>query len=56
VCIRCPNCDRSLDADDYENEDPFDCRGCGELIRINVDEGTYFGAKHTTVEVVEREE
>lgn len=54
--MKCPSCEHHLGAQDYENEDPFDCRNCGELIRINIDEGTYFGATHQTVEIVERDE
>lgn len=56
--MRCPNCEKHLRRDWLEHEciepnDTFDCPHCAEHLRYSVDEGTYFGAQHVTIEIVD---
>ncbi|EOV0144160.1 hypothetical protein ACOIXN_001492 [Vibrio vulnificus] len=56
--MRCPTCEKQIGWDRLEDEciDPneeFECPHCGETLRHEVDEGTYLGAQHITIEVVD---
>lgn len=56
--MRCPTCEKQIGWDWLEDEciDPneeFECPRCGETLRYEVDEGTYLGAQHITIEVVD---
>lgn len=56
--MHCPSCEKHLGCDWLEAEciepnEEFECPHCGETLRHEIDEGTYFGAKHVTIEVVD---
>ncbi|MEZ9763920.1 hypothetical protein [Vibrio lentus] len=56
--MQCPECENHLGWDWIEDEciEPnkeFDCPNCGVALRYIIDEGTYYGAQHKTVEVVD---
>ena len=39
-----PCCDDHIQLEDYEDTDPFECPLCGEIIQLEIDEGSYRGA------------
>lgn len=43
--MRCPACERHVNLEYVEPNDPFDCGSCQTTLRLEVDEGTYLGAK-----------
>lgn len=54
----CPTCDKHISWAWLEDEciDPnvvFHCPKCDEKLRYTTDEGTYYGAQHNTIEVVD---
>lgn len=56
--MECPTCEKHIGLDWIEDEDiepnlDFDCPHCNETLRYEIDEGTYLGAKHITIEVVD---
>ncbi|WP_162845620.1 hypothetical protein [Photobacterium swingsii] len=56
--MHCPSCEKSLDWDWLEDEciephEVFECPHCRENLRYEIDEGTYLGAQHVTIEVVD---
>lgn len=56
--MKCPECENHFGWDWLEDEcieanDEFDCPGCDVMLRYTIDEGTYYGAQHKTVEVVD---
>jgi len=56
--MQCPNCERGIRWDWLESEciEPnvaFSCPHCDEQLRYEVDEGTYFGAQHFSIEIVD---
>lgn len=56
--MQCPACEKYfsyeyIEDNDAEEGNEFSCPSCDAILRINVDEGTYCGAKHTTIEIVE---
>ncbi|MEZ9106415.1 hypothetical protein AB4561_13805 [Vibrio sp. 10N.222.55.A3] len=56
--MQCPECEDHLGWDWIEDEciepnEGFDCPSCGVALRYIIDEGTYYGAQHKTVEVVD---
>lgn len=58
VSMECPTCEKNIGLDWIENEciEPnldFDCPYCDETLRYEIDEGTYLGAQHVTIEVVD---
>lgn len=36
-----------------EPNEEFECPNCGVMLRYTIDEGTYYGAQHKSVEVVD---
>lgn len=56
--MQCPECEDHFDWDWVEDEciepnEEFDCPSCGVALRYIIDEGTYYGAQHKTVEVID---
>ncbi|MED5513955.1 MAG: hypothetical protein VYB81_14550 [Pseudomonadota bacterium] len=56
--MKCPTCEKYIGRDWLENEcvepnEAFACPHCDETLRYEVDESTYFGAQHVTIEVVD---
>ena len=56
--MHCTSCEKHLGWDWLEDEciDPneeFEYTDCGENLRYEIDEGTYLGAQHVTIEVVD---
>ncbi len=56
--MQCPECENYFGWDGVEDEciepnDEFDCPRCSVTLRYSIDEGTYYGAQHMTVEVVD---
>lgn len=56
--MQCPECENHFGWDWIEDEciepnEEFDCPNCGVTLRYTIDEGTYYGAQHMTVEVVD---
>ena len=56
--MRCPACEsgiswRWLEFEGVEPNTVFACPSCGESLRFSIDEGTYFGATHQTIEIVD---
>ena len=56
--MKCPTCEKYIGWDWLKDEciepnETFDCPHCDETLRYEVDEGTYFGAQHVTIEVVD---
>lgn len=49
----CPSCEEHIVLEDYEDTEPFECEHCNTLIALEIDEGTYFGAKHTQLIIVD---
>lgn len=54
--MKCPNCDNHIGIEDYESQEQFNCEHCDALLEIEVDEGTYFGATHTTLKLVDEDD
>jgi len=54
--MRCPNCDSGIYIEDWKDDTPFQCEKCKEWLQIDIDEGTYYGATHTTLVVVDEPE
>ncbi|ERM61437.1 hypothetical protein [Vibrio cyclitrophicus] len=55
--MQCPECENHFFRDLIEDEciepnEKFDCPSCSVVLRYILDEGTYYGAQHKTVEVV----
>lgn len=55
--MKCPSCESHFSWDWIEDEciepnEEFECPHCSERLRYDVDEGSYLGAQHITVEVV----
>jgi len=56
--MKCPTCERLVRWDWIEDECiepnvPFECPHCDEQLRYEIDEGTYYGAQHQTIKVVD---
>lgn len=56
--MSCPTCEKQIGWDWLEDEciepnEEFECPHCGETLRHEIDEGTYLGAQHITIEVVD---
>lgn len=56
--MHCPSCEKHLGWDWIEDEyiepnEEFECPHCGETLRYKIDEGTYLGAQHKTIEVMD---
>ena len=56
--MECPSCEYHirwdwLQEECIEHNDTFDCPRCGESLRYCVDEGTYYGAQHQTIELAD---
>ena len=54
----CPSCEEHIgwewvEAETIEPNEIFECPECEESLRYLIDEGTYLGPQHKTVEVVE---
>lgn len=47
--MRCPNCDGYVVIEDYEDTEPFDCEHCELALELVIDEGSYCGAKQTSL-------
>lgn len=55
--MKCPQCDKYiandwLDEEGIEANEVFECWNCEVELTYTIDEGTYLGATHTTVEIV----
>ncbi|WP_318489145.1 hypothetical protein [Photobacterium leiognathi] len=56
--MQCPECENHFGWDWIEDEciepnEEFDCPSCSVTLRYIIDEGTYYGAQHKTIEVVD---
>lgn len=56
--MNCPSCDKHIRWDWLEHEcieanDEFECPECNTLLRYTIDEGTYYGAQHKELEIVD---
>ena len=49
----CPNCEEHIVLEDYENTSPFQCEHCKTWLELEIDEGTYLGAKQTALRIVD---
>jgi len=49
----CPNCEEHIVLEDYEDTEPFECEHCHTLIALEIDEGSYLGAKQTHLIIVD---
>lgn len=48
----CPNCEKGVAIEDYqETNEPFECEHCDSWLILEVDEGTYYGAIHSTLKI-----
>ena len=54
--MRCPACDDYILIEDFQDDTAFECSGCKTLLKLDTDEGTYFGATDTTLIIMEDEE
>ncbi|MDH5896799.1 hypothetical protein [Vibrio splendidus] len=56
--MECPACEEHIgwewvEEAAIEPNEEFDCPECQEILMYTIDEGTYYGAQHKTVEVVD---
>lgn len=56
--MKCPDCDGyvpwgMIEDECIEANDVFSCPSCEVALRYWIDEGTYYGAQHTSIEVVD---
>jgi DNA-directed RNA polymerase subunit RPC12/RpoP len=56
--MKCPSCEEHVGWDWIEDEaiepnEEFECPECDVTLMYAIDEGTYYGAEHKTVEVVD---
>ena len=56
--MKCPTCEKTiefywLETECIEPNEKFNCPHCDEVLRYEIDEGTYLGAQHVTIEVVD---
>jgi hypothetical protein len=56
--MQCPACEQYfryeyLTENEIEPNDEFECPACSVNLIYEIDEGTYFGAQHTTVQIVD---
>lgn len=56
--MQCPDCEQHFAyhyilENEAEDGSEFDCPACGIALRVNVDEGTYYGAQYTQLEIVD---
>jgi Zn ribbon nucleic-acid-binding protein len=51
--MNCPNCDNNITIEDWQDDEPFECPECGELIQLITDESTYVGATDTRLIIYE---
>lgn len=54
----CPSCEDTIgwewvEEQAIEPNEEFECPECGECLMYTIDEGTYYGAQHKTVEVID---
>lgn len=49
----CPNCDEHIVLEDFEDATPFQCEHCDTWLELEIDEGTYLGAKQTALRIVD---
>lgn len=54
--MRCLNCDHSVYIEDFEDSTPFLCEYCGVWLQVDQDEGTYLGAIHTTLRIIDEKD
>lgn len=51
----CPSCEEHIVLEDYSDTTPFQCEHCDIWLELNIDEGTYYGAVHTNLRIVDDE-
>lgn len=56
--MKCPACEEQIGWDWVEEEgiepnETFECPECDESLMYKIDESTYFGAQHFTVEIAD---
>ena len=56
--MECPNCDQFvswsfIESEEIEPNEEFECPHCGVSLMYEIDEGTYYGAQHKTLIVVD---
>ena len=54
--MKCPACEEHFDIEDWQDDSPFECPNCETLLRLDIDEGTYLGATHSSLVIMEDEE
>jgi hypothetical protein len=42
-----------VEIEDIEPNEKFECPSCGVMLRYVINEGTYYGAQHMSVEVID---
>ncbi len=53
--MRCPNCDGTVEIEDPSEEQTFTASCCGARLRYRIDESTYHGATHQTLQILDDE-
>ncbi len=56
--MKCPACEEQIGWDWVEEEgiepnETFECPECDESLMYKIDESTYYGAQHFTIEIVD---
>ena len=56
IIMKCPTCEKFiafswLETECIEPIEEFNCPHCDEVLRYEIDEETYLGAQHFTVEI-----
>lgn len=56
--MQCPKCENHfgwewIEDEHIEPNEEFGCPNCGVTLCYTIDEGTYYGAQHMTVKVVD---
>ena len=47
-----PNCEYGVAIEDYqETNEPFECENCDSWLVLEINEGTYYGATHSTLKI-----
>jgi ribosomal protein L37AE/L43A len=54
--MKCPNCERHFDVEDYNDNTPFQCEHCAQWLELDCDEGTYEGAVKRTLVMLDEDD
>ena len=42
--MHCPNCEANITIEDWQDDEPFECPECSEMLQLTTDESSYCGA------------